>query len=462
VGYGSLEYTYEYGFGHYSRANRGELGEALSDHRAEVAAWRSDPSEAPNLMSGLLEVASNPQMLMLAWEELSGRGEKAPGPDGLRYSDFQSSSQIWSALRDISADLRDGEFRRGPLRKVKVPKFGKDGHRVIHIPNIATNVVSRSVLETVQPIIDPDFHPLSVGFRPKRDRCHGLAAAEHLVRECGLTCWLTFDLKQAFDRIPRQRLMQIVRQRLDGSPICGLIKQLVSRSGKLGIPQGFPTSPMLMNLYVDHFFDRKWAKLTDCPLIRYADDFLLLCRSPEQAQELFAEASDLIRVSGFRIKESFSEAFHNLADGDAAEWLGFRITPGGDGGLEFGLTDKSWWRLQESFGKCGAKEAPQKRASAVGYGWISANAIAIEEEQLSTVIRRIEETASTYGFDEIQIRGVADKAWQGGLDVWRRFREEAVSWVAESESDCESSQWRGKREQEFATTTGRSVIAPVA
>ncbi len=430
--YESFDRECRWRFGRFSRSNRGEVGEALDDFRAEVAAWRRDPSEAPNLMSGLLEVASNPPMLMHAWEALSGRGEKAPGPDGLRYSDFQSSSQIWSALRDISADLRDGKFQRGPLRKVKVPKFGKDEYRVIRIPNIVTNVVSRSVLDVLQPIIDPDFHPLSVGFRPKRDRCHGLSAAEHLVREGGLTSWLAFDLKQAFDWIPRQRLMQIVRQKLDGSPICGLVEQLVSGSGKRGIPQGFPTSPMLMNLYVDHLFDRKWAKLTDCPMIRYADDFLLLCRSPEQAQELFAEASELIRVAGFRIKESFSEAFHNLADGDTAEWLGFRITLGADGGLEFGLADKSWWRLQESFAKCRGKEAPEERASAVGYGWLFANAIAIEEEQLSAVIRRIEKTASTYGFDEIQIQGVTDMAWQGGLDAWPRFREEAIRWVAES------------------------------
>ena len=97
-------------FGRYSRGNRGELGDAIEDHANEVAVWQRDPLTAPRLMEGLLETASNPMMLMEAWNTLSACGGKASGPDGLQYSDFDQPSLLWEYLRDISTEIRAGRF----------------------------------------------------------------------------------------------------------------------------------------------------------------------------------------------------------------------------------------------------------------------------------------------------------------------------------------------------------------
>ena len=418
-------------FGRYSRGNRGELGDAIEDHANEVAAWQRDPLTAPRLMEGLLETASNPMMLMEAWNTLSACGGKASGPDGLQYSDFDQPSLLWEYLRDISTEIRAGRFRRGKVRKVRVPKPGKQDHRVIHVANICTRTVSRAVLETVQPILDPSFMPLSVGFRPRRNRLHGLAAADLLVREQGLTQWLVFDLRNAFDVVPRQRLMDLVAKRLSQSPICTLIAELIRGKGKRGIPQGSCISSLLLNLYVDHLFDRKWTHRSGCPCIRYADDFVVLCPFTTHSQQTFNEAITLLQVAGFHVKESYATAFCNLATGDTAEWLGFQVTLAPDGGLQFGLAEKSWWRLDERLSQCLAKQQSQEHATSISRGWLAAMAIAIDQTQLPPVVQRIESTAQQYGFDGLALEALALPTWHRAQETWQRARQEVQSWFSD-------------------------------
>jgi integrase len=213
---------------------------------------------------------------------LRRHGGAAPGPNGKTYDDF-TNREVWELLLAISRAIRSGTYRPGPDREVKIPKASGRGHRTLRLQNIEDRVVARAIVQIIQLLLDPGFDEYSYGYRPGLDRRHALATAIHLAETENRMRWVFEDAKDAFDNVPINRLLDIVRRRLPAAAdLWVLIERVLENDTGRGLRQGSPLAPLMLNLYLDHFLDRVWRRLLpDTPLLRSADDLLVLCRTEE-------------------------------------------------------------------------------------------------------------------------------------------------------------------------------------
>jgi len=189
-----------------------------------------------------------------------------------------------TAMLSLAQDLRQQSYV--PARPILVPLHKGDGSfRSIAVFPIRDRVVQRAILQVVQAVTARLFMPSSFGFRPGLGVKHAMACARRWV-DAGFQFAVAADIRQCFDSIPHTLLMQKVASLLAEQSVCQLLSRCVDVSGNAvratGIAQGSCLSPWLCNLYL-HDFD--CVMHTHCtPLVRFADDFVLLVRSYDSAQ----------------------------------------------------------------------------------------------------------------------------------------------------------------------------------
>ena len=248
----------------------------------------------PDMLDRLHHYIVHTDNLRVAWDYLANHGGQAPGRNGHRYQDY-SSNETWGLLRQISQALKSGTYRPGPERVVEIPKSSGVGTRTLRLLNIEDRVVQRSILQILQPLYEPTFSRLSFGYRPRLDRRHALATAERLTQDRGLEVWIVDDIANCFDHIPCSRLLQVLSRRLPAD-VLELVGRTCTAGRKQGVRQGAPLSPWLVNVYLDHFLDQPWHRThPDAPLLRTADDVLVLSSSRDQAEGLYDDLSRRLR-----------------------------------------------------------------------------------------------------------------------------------------------------------------------
>ena len=364
----------------------------------DVEEWaRTSPKRMAEHCENLMHVVANPMMLDIAQEE--SRLYDFPWLDG------NDVSMNWEWLRYIQSELEQKTFKRGEYQKVEIPKIGKNGTRTIEVPPPETRIVARNLCNILTPIIDPDFHPLNIGFRPKRSVAHGIAVAEQLV-ELGLVHWVACDIRDAFGQLPKIPALQVLSKRLHDSPVMWLIKEIIDRKRKRGIPQGVGISPLMLNVYLDERLDQWWAKHhPDTRLVRYADDIMIACPSRESAVASYEAVVKRLRENGLKIKESQDEAVYDLSKGDVAEWLGFRIRLK-HGQLRASIADSSWCKLETELEKAIVEktgfnqlESSKDPVLDLVVGWISQKAQVIQPGEIPGVVNRVHNLGVELGLD---------------------------------------------------------------
>ena len=208
----------------------------------------------------------------------------------------------YQMMRSLSWYLREGEYTPEPFHRKKIPKRS-GGTRVLHIPTEDDRVVQRGIYLTVGPYLDACFHDFHLagglklaGFMRWRATVWAATSQDRY--------WVVIaDIKDAFPSTPRLRVRELVRKYLPQTEdICDLIDLTLSPHKK-GLPQGSPLSPMLLNLYLHHNPDRKWHQLgLDIPLLRYADDIMLLCKSESEARQGYRELVKQLANAGLQLK----------------------------------------------------------------------------------------------------------------------------------------------------------------
>ena len=300
-------------------AHTGSAQDYLRRHERDAEnAVRGNREAKRNFVSQLLKRTADPRNLRLAWDYLATKGGQAPGVDGMRFEELENA-EAWELMRTVERAILDDKYRPAPDRMQKIPKSSGNGYRTLLIPTAIDRMVQRSIVQTIQPFLDPMFDDDSFGFRPGKDRLDALARAEQLTCGDGLWVWISEDIKNAFDQVPLSRLLDVAKRVLPDEGIVRLIERMIGTGSKRGLRQGGPLSPMLLNLYLHHHLDRPWRKHhADVPLIRVADDLLLLCRDRQAAERSYADLEMLLRPAGMPLKGTPQTTIQELNRGDSA------------------------------------------------------------------------------------------------------------------------------------------------
>src|SRR5205823_8229903 len=172
---------------------------------------------------------------------------------------------------------------------------------------------------------------------------HALALADRLTHDKGRDVWVAADIRDAFGSVPINRLLDIVRVYLPDDGLLCFLKAILGGAKNPGLRQGGPLSPLLLNLYLHHHLDRKWRRLhPDVPLLRYADDILLMCRTQAEARKAHDDLVELLLPAGMLVKGDRKSDVVTLTPERPALWLGFHFEKRGKKGLRVLVAEKSW------------------------------------------------------------------------------------------------------------------------
>lgn len=242
----------------------------------------------------LIDKVYSPKNLAASWKKVrSNRG--AAGMDGITLLRFED--RLERELEELSRELREDTYQPRSVKRVRIPKPGTSDTRPLGIPAVRDRVVQTALLHVLEPIFENRFRPHSYGFRPGRGCKDALRRVDQLLKQ-GYTWVVDADIEKYFDSIPHEALMELVEREVADSRVLKLIRQCLearimgeveSWTPEEGTPQGAVISPLLANIYL-HPLDLT-VERGGFEMVRYADDFVVLCRSEAEAQR----ALDVIR-----------------------------------------------------------------------------------------------------------------------------------------------------------------------
>lgn len=260
----------------------------------------------------VFEAATTVEALRAGWQRVRANAG-GPGGDGVTAREFAAT--LSHRLVRLHVELRDGGYVPGPLRRVEIPK-PSGGTRPLAIPCVVDRVAQTAVAQALTPILETEFEESSFGYRPGRS-VHRAADRIALLRRQGYGWVVDGDIERHFETVPHDRLLARLARSVPDARLLDLIERWLDGFGDgRGLPQGSPISPLLSNLYLDEI-DERIAR-HGVHLVRFADDFVILCRSEAAASGALARMAALLSEFGLRLDPdktrivSFDEGFQFL------------------------------------------------------------------------------------------------------------------------------------------------------
>src|SRR5258708_7519382 len=238
--------------------------------------------------------------------------EKVVAKGGSAGIDKQSARQIEvhkdQTIAKLEQELRSNQYQPQAVKRVWIPKAGSKEKRPLGVPTLRDRIVQGALLQVIEPIFERDFAPQSYGFRPGKGCKDALRRVDELLK--GGHHWVVdADLKSYFDTIPQGRLMDRIREKIADGRVLELVEQMLqagvmdSAKGwqptEQGTPQGAVVSPLLSNIYLDGL-DWQMAR-NGLEMVRYGDDFIVLCCSQEQAQKALEQIRRWVEENGLTL-----------------------------------------------------------------------------------------------------------------------------------------------------------------
>lgn len=277
----------------------------------------------------LVDKVYHPTNLKLAWEKVkSNRG--SGGIDKTSIRDFANVAE--EELQKLHRQLKEATYEPMPVRRVYIPKRGKPNQkRPLGIPAIRDRVCQQALKNRLEPIFEPEFNDGSFGYRPGRSPHQ---AMRKIYRELlrGYEWIVDADLQDFFGSVQHEKLIDRIAEKVSDGRILKLIRKML-KAGYMeqgirqltpeGTPQGSVISPLLSNIYLnqfDHEMESRGYKLT-----RFADDWVVLCRTRGEATKALEEARKILASLGLAIHPDKTRITHI---NEGFEFLGYKLKRG--------------------------------------------------------------------------------------------------------------------------------------
>jgi group II intron reverse transcriptase/maturase len=267
--------------------------------------------------------------LELAWKRVK-RNQGAGGIDGQTLDEFEA--QLDAHLDRLHEELKNEVYRPLPVRQKLIPKAGQPGKfRPLGIPAIYDRVCQQALQNRLEPIFEAVFDDASFGYRPGRSTKDALRKIWEEINE-GYEWIVDADLSNFFGTVDHEKLLTLVAQRVSDSRVLRLIGSMLKAGcmaeGKRlpteqGTPQGGVVSPILSNVLLTPF-DREMRQ-RGYRLTRYADDWVVTCRTKLEAQKVLVEAQKILTTLGVTLNVEKTRIVHVT---HGFEFLGFKIKRG--------------------------------------------------------------------------------------------------------------------------------------
>jgi RNA-directed DNA polymerase len=278
----------------------------------------------------LVDKLTRPTTLEAAWRKVA-RNKGSAGVDGQSIDRFALGAERY--LGELRSSLEGDSYHPQPVKRVDIPK-GDGKTRPLGIPVVKDRIVQTALKMVIEPIFEVQFRPCSYGFRPGRHCKEALREVDRLVKE-GYTWVVDADLSSYFDTIPHDRLMALVEGSISDGRVLALIESFLRQDIMKGMerwqptsgtPQGAVISPLLANLYL-HPFDVLMEQ-SGREMVRYADDFVILCRTQAEAEAALHEVRAWVAENGLTLHPEKTRIGDCRQPGQGFDFLGYRFEAG--------------------------------------------------------------------------------------------------------------------------------------
>jgi len=278
----------------------------------------------------LIDKVCRRKTLEAAYQKVaSNRG--ACGIDKVSVKKFARNKDCY--LSELEKELKEGTYNPMPVKRINIPK-GDGKTRPLGIPAVKDRIVQTALMMVIEPIFENEFLETSYGFRPKRGCKDALRVVDKGLKS-GLTYVVDADITSYFDSIPHEELMKQVREKVSDGKVLELIEKFLNQEIMEGLskwtpingtPQGAVLSPLLANIYL-HPLDKEMTDAGFC-ITRYADDFVILCRNQEEAEEALAKVQKWVGAKGLKLHPDKTKVGNCIEEGKGFEFLGYRFESG--------------------------------------------------------------------------------------------------------------------------------------
>jgi RNA-directed DNA polymerase len=284
-----------------------------------------------NRWFSLIDKVYADRTLELAWAKVRANAGGS-GVDRITIERFAKDCP--RGLLDLKERMRMASYQPLPVKRVWIPKPGTNERRPLGIPAVRDRIVQTALRMVIEPIFEYQFADHSYGFRPGRGCKDALRRVQALLDE-GSTWIVDADLKGYFDTIPKDRLMGRVEERIADSRVLALLRSYLDQGvmeeltvhgpTERGTPQGAVISPLLANIYLDPL-DHGLAS-AGLQMVRYADDFVILCRSEDEAKAALTRVQTWVQANGLTLHPDKTRIVDATLPG-GVDFLGYHFERG--------------------------------------------------------------------------------------------------------------------------------------
>lgn len=266
--------------------------------------------------------------LKAAFAQVKANGG-GPGVDNVSIERYEQ--RLGEELERQQKQLRDGSYKPQPVKRTWIPK-GDGSSRPLGIPTVRDRIVQTALRNVMEPIFEVRFADQSYGFRPERGAKDALRRVNQLMKE-GYRHIIDADIAKFFDSVDKDLLMKLIKQEIADSRVLALVESYLNQpvreegqedwTPETGTPQGAVISPLLANIYLnplDHEMARQGIEM-----VRYADDFVILCQTEEQAQAVLQFVKDWMGKAKLSLHSDKTRLVDMSKDGSRFEFLGYQF-----------------------------------------------------------------------------------------------------------------------------------------